>query len=79
MIKVLSFFSRTCEHIKPGMKSLVVSDDEAGEKDDNNNDSAHHEANHPIVTLNKGHIAEIELFSLKSLKHYFFRLTWKTA
>ena len=53
------------------MKSLVVSDDEAGEEDDNNNDGAHHEANHPIVTLNKGHIAEIELFSLKSLKRYF--------
>ena len=59
MIEVLSFFSRTCEHIQPGMKSFVVSDNEAGEEDNNNNDSAHHEANHPIVTLNKGHIAEI--------------------
>ena len=58
-ILVLSFFSRTCEHIEPRMKSLVVSDDEAGEEDHNNNDRAHHEANHPIVTLNKGHIAEI--------------------
>ena len=61
------------------MKSLVVSDDEAGEEDDNNNDGAHHEANHPIVTLNKGHIAEIWLFSLKSLHINFVRLTWKTA
>ena len=32
----LSFFSRTCEHIEPGMKSFVVSNDEAREKDDNN-------------------------------------------
>ena len=43
------------------MKSFVISDDEAREEDDHNNDCAYHEANHPIVTLNEGHITEIKM------------------
>ena len=39
------------------MKLLVISDDEAREEDDHNNHCAHHEANHPIITFNEGHIA----------------------
>jgi hypothetical protein len=46
----------TCEHVEPGMKPLVVGDDEAGEEDDHHNDCAHHQANHSIVTLNEGNI-----------------------
>lgn len=55
-MKIL-FSLKTCEHIEPGMELFVISDDEAREEDDHDNDCAHHEANHPIITLNEGHIA----------------------
>ena len=54
-------FCITCEHIEPRMKSLVISDDEARKEDNHNNDCAHHEANHPVVTLNERHITEIKM------------------